>query len=184
MTTVDFLLDDSILIWRINSCYITVRQNVTFRHMSFLFYRYRLNHKGGEYFLLLVRTSGLFGWRSRGSDIVEEDGNPISACSSVMPESRYRGSPQDPLRISLELEHKLGGSSGDPQGIRHSVTPGIILLLPRALPTMPINSCTGNHCVSHEMPAALFIFFHLFRLSRFMGGGTKLCRRYQSPART
>ncbi len=28
----------------------------------------------------------------------------------------------DPLRIPLELEHKLGKSSGDPQGIPYSVT--------------------------------------------------------------
>ena len=37
--------------------------------------------------------------------------------SRLMPVSHYRGSPEDPLRILLEFEHRLGGSSGDPQEI-------------------------------------------------------------------
>ena len=45
--------------------------------------------------------------------------------STVMPVSHYRGSPEDPLRITLELDHKLGGSSGDP--LYTSVTPAISL---------------------------------------------------------
>ncbi len=33
------------------------------------------------------------------------------------------GSPADSLRIPLELEHTLGGSAGDPQGIRGGFRP-------------------------------------------------------------
>ena len=36
---------------------------------------------------------------------------------SLMLVSHYRESPADPLRIPLELEHTLGASSGDSQGI-------------------------------------------------------------------
>ncbi len=42
-----------------------------------------------------------------------------------MPVSHLNGSPADPLRILLELEYKLGGPSGDPQGILYNVTPAL-----------------------------------------------------------
>ncbi len=51
-------------------------------------------------------------------------GEPL-AFGTVMPVSHQNKSPANPLGIPLELEHKLGGSTGDPQGILYSMTPAL-----------------------------------------------------------
>ncbi len=56
----------------------------------------------------------------------EEINLPFSP--SLMPVSHYWESPEDPLRTTLELEYKLGRSSGDPQGIRYGVTLALFIL--------------------------------------------------------